>query len=432
MISKLSLRIFRLFLLLCAFNSGAQEISYQKLFHYSRFSDPSEIIVCNDKDYLLVGSVFNPSGSDWDFYAVKISVGGKILWQKKYDSAKQMNKANAVSQLSSDSSYILSGSSEYLMVDKNGKVILAKSFNTNQFFVQHIREVKGEGFIVHGYYNWPNPERNGVVLMMLDPSFNVKWTKYYGNTEPGNVRGAFTISKDNGYLLAYGNGAEYGNLTLIKTDNNGNVLSGKVFGDKEGLNNLRVYDAATLTNGDFIISGNIKSLKSPVLVKFNSNGELVWANKYLNFFEISEYVGVNKNSNDEIVFCCIGKTKDKRSDAYLTKIDTEGHVIWSKAYGSKISDRPCDFKIVKDSSFVILASQSDTTKNDFYMIKTGFGGRIGCNEKDGQTIAFPVNFSFLKDIKVETASLSGLAGILINFKEEDAGLDFDICPPTLY
>lgn len=429
MITKLSLQILMLLFLLSVFHSGAQEVSFQKTFRYSKFSEPGQIIVCRDQGYLMVGSVLDPATSDWDMYAVKTSSKGKVLWQKKYGIPTQQDKARAIVQLS-DSSYIVGGHSKYTKLDKKGNIILAKAFNTNEFNLQHLREVKGEGIIAHGYYNWMNPARTGVALMMLDTSLNVKWAKYYENIEPGNVRGAFTILNDNGYLLAYGNGAaEYGNLTIVKTDNNGNYQWGKVIGGNAGLINLRVYDAVTLANGDFIISGNIKSSKAPVLVKFNSSGEVLWTNTYFSFFSISEYVGINKNTNDEIVFCCVGKTKDKGNDAYLTKIEADGRVKWSKAYGSKIFDAPIDFKIVKDSSYVILASHSDTTKNDFYLIKTGFDGRAPCNEKDVQIDAVPAKFTFLKDIKVETSSVSGLAGTPLNFKQEDAGSYFDLCFP---
>lgn len=437
MIAKTSVCLIRFFLFISTFNSVAQEISFQKSFHYSRLNEPAKIIVCKDQGYLMVGDVFNTLTLDWDFYAIKTKSDGVVLWRNKYGISKQNDNAKIVAELS-DGNYIIGGITVYknnlplclVKVNKDGKIILTKAFYGNDFMIQNIKEVKGEGFIVHGYYHRFNPERNGIVLMMLNQSLNITWKKTYENVEPGNVRGAFTITKDKSCILAYGNGGEYGNLSLIKTDNEGIIEWNKVYGDKEGINNLRVYDAETLSNGDFIISGNIKSQNSaPVLVKLNSEGELIWANRYFNFFTISEYVGINKNTNDEIVFCCKGKTKDKRSDAYLTKIDANGNVLWSKAYGTKVFEMPHDFKIVKDSSYIILASQRDSLVTDFYMVKTGFSGRIDCNEKDVQIAALPLNFSFLKNIKVIFGSESGATEVLLNFIQQDAGIDLDLCPP---
>jgi hypothetical protein len=436
MISKAHVCLTWLLLLTKIVVSEGQEIGFQKTFRYSRSTEASEIIACKDHGYLIVGSVFNPVTNDWDFYASKISSGGKVIWKNKYGIAKEYDKANAAAELSDGSFLVIARSSSplcFIKINKDGKIISSKGFNGNDFFVQHIKEVKGEGFMLHGYYNRINPERNGVVLMMLNQSLEITWTKYYENIEPGNVRGAFTITKDNGCMLAYGNGAaEYGNLTLIKTDKKGNIEWGEVLGDKEGLNNLRVYDAETLSNGDVVISGNIKSQRVPVLVKINSEGELIWASKYNGFFKIAEYVGVHKNSNDEIVFCSVGKIQDKRDDVFLTKIDAAGKVLWSKAYGTSYFDNPRDFQTVKDSSYIILALQSDTMQNDFYIIKTGFGGRSNCNEKDVSIFAHPVNFSFLKDIKVEIAALTGGKEVQVDLLTEDAGMDIDICPPAPY
>jgi hypothetical protein len=436
MISKAHLCLTALLLLTKIVVTEGQEIGFQKTIRYSRFTEPSVIIVCKDHGYLIVGSVFNPIKKDWDFYASKISSGGKVLWKNKYGMAKEYVKSNAVAELS-DGSFLLiaRGSSPlfFIKIDKDGKIISSKGFNGNDFFVQHIKEVKGEGFMLHGYYNRINPERNGVVLMMLNQSLEITWTKYYENIEPGNVRGAFTITKDNGCMLAYGNGAaEYGNLTLIKTDKKGNVEWGKVLGDKEGLSNLRVYDAETLSNGDVIISGNIKSQRVPLLIKINSKGEIIWTLKYNGFFKIAEYIGVRKNMNDEIIFCSVGKMQDKRDDVFLTKIDAAGKVLWSKAYGTRFFDNPRNFQIVNDSSYIVLALQSDSTLNDFYIIKTGFGGRSKCNEKDISIFAYPVNFSFLKDIKVAVATLTGWTEVQVDLIVEDAGMDMDICTPAPY
>jgi len=165
----------------------------------------------------------------------------------------------------------------------------------------------------------------------------------------------------------------YGNdIFIVKYDNNGNVLWAKNAGVPESNNNLSYCRGESMTvdeNGNCIITGifygdSIIFDKTPLknsadnnynvfVVKYNTNGEVVWADCAKNTtYASGKSISSDKNGNlyltgyfvtDSISFGDILLEGTVTSTAdhggiFLVKYDPAGNVVWAHSFGKTPSD----------------------------------------------------------------------------------------------
>ena len=169
---------------------------------------------------------------------------------------------------------------------------------------------------------------------------------------------------------------DFGKSVLYKLK--GEKVWSKTFG---GSNDETIKSVITTKDGGFLVIGYTKSSDGDVidasdniedawLSKYNSEGDLLWSKTYGGSLDDYSYSAVELENGDFVV---AGYTKSVDGDVssnlgmhdfFVFKIDFNGNLIWSKTYGYTSHDHA--HKIIK------------TTDNGFFVVGfTDYSGGIG-------------------------------------------------------
>ena len=125
-----------------------------------------------------------------------------------------------------------------------------------------VQQTSDGGYIITGEINSynENPYRDGDLwLIKTDEDGDTMWTKIYGGSE-GEVGYSVQQTSDGGYIIT-GYTSSYGewpgDVWLIKTDENGDTLWTKTYGDSEHTD--EGYSVQQTSDGGYIITGRTKS-----------------------------------------------------------------------------------------------------------------------------------------------------------------------------
>jgi len=189
--------------------------------------------------------------------------------------------------------------------------------------------------------------------------FNIKtqnfvWAKYRQTGSSGGHISATAIDFDgNNLIIGAQSRINYDGSWLLKVDLNGNILWQKII--RLGVAEYSVMDVVFDGTNYVYLIRNISG-ENPTLVKFGSNGNLIWAKNYdFNAYDyaykllkdIDGYVVVGfKCSN----FNCANSNNDS---IFVFKTDFNGNIIWSKLYSSGVAGRAYDIALDYDGNYLI-------------------------------------------------------------------------------
>jgi len=135
-----------------------------------------------------------------------------------------------------------------------------------------VQQTSDDGYIVAGY---TYVDSGDILLIKTDANGNVIWAKTYGGTHND---WAFSVQQtsDGGYIVAgYTDsfGAGYYDIFLIKTDANGNIIWAKTYG---GTDYDNAYTVQQTSDGGYIVAGATWSFGAggAFLVKTDANGDI--------------------------------------------------------------------------------------------------------------------------------------------------------------
>ncbi|AXT52046.1 hypothetical protein D1818_14810 [Aquimarina sp. BL5] len=327
-------------------------VEWVKTFGGSGEDDALSIVESEDGGYVVFGytqsvdgDISDKDATDSDFWVLKISPEGTVVWSKTYggtgdDRGQRVIKTN-------DGGYALVGYSR----SADGDV--------------------SENAGLQDYW-----------MVKIDASGNLQWEKSFGF--PGIDR-AFSIvqTADNGYFLtgfldvtaSNGEGNDnrkksekhgVGEFWGIKLDASGNKEWRRYFG---GTNNDRSYDTVQTEDGGFLMIGSsesddfdISSTKGSYdfwVVKINTEGTKVWEKSY-GGSEID--VGYAIASSGDGKYVVVGDSRSDNgdisdpkgnADLWMIQIDGNGNLIWEKSLGGTEFDTARGIHTTQDGSFII-------------------------------------------------------------------------------
>ena len=230
-------------------------------------------------------------------------------------------------------------------------------------------------------------------LVKFDANGNRLWATYYGGPNDdfgeviatdalGNVYLAgFTQSSigiaSGGFQNTYGgpvNGGYYGDAFLVKFDADGNRLWATYYG---GLSDDYANGVATDSSGNVYLGGTtfsstniasggfqdtLRGSEDAFLVKFDANGNRIWATYYGGKFETfgngvattnlgNVYLAGGTLSPDGIASDGFQDTLGGINDAYLVKFDGNGNRLWATYYGGpNVNDYTDGYNVATDAS----------------------------------------------------------------------------------
>ena len=208
--------------------------SFAKTYGGTNYDGAFSVQHTSDGGYILAGWTDSFGAGDWDIFLIKTDANGNIIWAKTYGGT---NDDNAYSvQQTSDGGYIVAGMTWsfgagdwdifLIKTDANGNIIWAKTYGgTDDEEAYSVQQTSDGGYIVAGWTTSFGAGGYDIFLIKTDANGNIIWAKTYGGTSYDNARSVQQTS-DGGYIVA-GYTASFGaggDIFLIKTDENGNIV----------------------------------------------------------------------------------------------------------------------------------------------------------------------------------------------------------------
>jgi hypothetical protein len=237
-----------------------------------------------------------------------------------------------------------------------------------------VQQTTDGGFIITGYTNsFSYGAAKDVYLIKTDNNGDTLWSKTYGNwpTENGN---SVQQTSDGGFIIA-GYNFSYGDydIYLVKTDNNGDALWTKTFGGNGVDNGNSVQQT---TDGGYIIAGGTGSFVNGAgdiyLIKIDGNGNTLWNKTYGG---IDSDWGRSVQQTTDGGYIITGRTEsygNGEEDVYLIKTDSYGDSLWTKTFGGEYDDEGYSVQQTTDGGYVITGTTYSygNGEEDVYLIKT--------------------------------------------------------------
>lgn len=241
-------------------------------------------------------------------------------------------------------------------------------------FGHAVEQTSDGGYILIGQTNSFGPNQD-IYLVKTDELGNEIWSKTYDSGETDWGISAKQTS-DGGYILCGGwNGATSDSLVLIKTNSTGDVLwnyrfSGSI--DREvGQSVIETSDggfAACGFTGPF-------PYEDIFVVKTNSLGTLEWSKVFSG--SLKEIARTIRQTSDDGYFI-LGSTNSRgygEDDLYLLRLNAIGDTLWTKTYGTSLSEVGSSMCINSDGSIALIGYEYFNGGN-IYVVKVESNGTI--------------------------------------------------------
>lgn len=335
-------------------------IQWQKSLGGADSEEGAYVIQTADGGYLVAGSAAsrdcNLTGNHggYDFFVVKLSNKGDIIWQKMYGGSN--NDGASSLSISADGDYFIAGNTSsidgdvksnhggadwwIIKIDETGKLIWQKCLGgSKNEWVSSIQSTTDGGCILTG------PQESVTInhgidywLVKLDKSGNIQWQKTYGGTGLDEAR-CVRVTNDGGYIVAGYSGSYDGDVTgkrpsgtggydiwILKVDNTGNIQWKKCYG---GTANDFGYFIQPTSDGGYVVAGS----------SFSSNYDLT---------------------------CNSGKM-----DAWAFKLNSAGDFQWQKSFGGNDLDEFRCIQPLNDGSFIAVGSSSSPDIEGYHQLTPG-------------------------------------------------------------
>ncbi|MBL4654982.1 MAG: T9SS type A sorting domain-containing protein [Bacteroidia bacterium] len=250
-------------------------------------------------------------------------------------------------------------------------------------YCRSVRQTNDDGYIMVGV-----TERviDGVFedtyLIKTDENGDTLWIKALGGDLPENGSYSVQQTNDNGYIIT---GVTYGywgpmdhfDISLIKTNENGDTLWTKSYG---GTDDEYGYSIEQTIDGGYIICGITNSFgagnRDVYLIKTDWNGDTLWTRTYGG---ADSDFGLVVQPTTDLGYIIVGHTKSFGAgnyDIYLIKTDIIGDIQWTKTYGGTEYENGSSVQQTSDGGYIIAGSTYSfgAGNGDVYIIKTDENG----------------------------------------------------------
>jgi hypothetical protein len=179
-----------------------------------------------------------------------------------------------------------------------------------------------------------------------------------------------------GYKYSFG--LDSIDIFLIKTDANGNIIWAKTYG---GINWDEAYSVQQTSDGGYIVAGYTESFGAGgdiLLIKTDANGNIIWAKTYggINWDEAHS---VQQTSDGGYIVVGYTYSFGAGSNIFLIKTDANGNIIWAKTYRGISGDEAYSVQQTSDGGYIVAGRTYSFGAGtwDAFLIKTDADGNIG-------------------------------------------------------
>jgi len=328
-----------------------------------------ETVQITDNGYICGGS-FKRGVLPW---LVKVDKDGNLLWQKEYrrsvydsitgptgDEFTLIEKVPTGYLVARDYVVLPSGATAIWLMELNsaGNIVWEKAYadpgdRNIRLTAMSLRPTGGGGYLLGARIesSWEKK----VLVLKVDSQGEIAWQKTYQLSEEDFLQYIQKVSS--GGYLAVGytwNGTDY-DLWVLRLDNQGNLLWQKRYG---GLEWDFGYSVQEIAGNRFLVNAGTASFGQgnydAWILCLDSQGEVLWQKAYGG--PADDHLYLMEKIVDEYVFA--GTTYSfgtGLSDAWLVALDGQGQILWQRVYGGGVGEEIWDIKFSEAEEALLAA-----------------------------------------------------------------------------
>ena len=362
----------------------AYQTVWQKIYGGSDDDIARGVVMLENGDNAVIGECKSFNAERSDICVTRINSKGQTLWRKLL-GGKKSDRGMAITR-AKDGNLLLLGSGKSfnsnadrdLYVAKlslEGKLIWEKSFGGNRDeFAGGIAGTNSGGVLVVGdTESYSKKGYRDIYILMLDKDGNEISKRTIGGKLNDEAKSLTRTTDGNFMVVGSREVSRSGNsdFFLLKLDQKGRKIWARTMGesDHDVLNGV----APTL-DGGVVATGATRSFGSEQtdlsVMNFNKDGKLIWHKIYgFKYYDEGNAITMTKNGG----YLIAGTTNSMGKgdfDNYIIGLNPKGSLIWSKLYGGENKDIAHAVTRTTDGG-IIIVGESDSFKRakDFYMIK---------------------------------------------------------------
>jgi hypothetical protein len=361
------------------------QAQWEKIFGGTGREFSGSVHVTSDGGYIIIGNSNSFDQGRNAVYLVKTDSLGNLMWETNVGDG--YGGQGYSSQVANDGGYIITGLTSSRLGEK--AVYLLKTDSNGVLEWENTFKGKGSsagwsvqvaidgGYIIAGYTKASVAEGgNNVYLVKTDLRGELEWEKYFGGTYYDRGH-SVQVTGDGGYIIAGETesfGAGKSDVYLIKTNSNGELEWNKTYGGPE---NDIGWCVRVTSDGGYIIAGLTDSYgvggSDVYLVKTDSNGKLMWEKAFGRAgYDRGYCVQVTDDGGYVISGFVTASNVSLGYDVYLVKTDSNGDLEWEKTFGGPDHDMGWCVQVTSDGGYILTGTTSryySTRKEDILLIK---------------------------------------------------------------
>jgi len=337
--------------------------------------------------YVIAGATYSYGSGSTDVYLLKMDSYGNEIWEKTFggpykDWAQYILKTE-------DGGYVVVGGTESF--GKGSVDILLVKYSPegeqswyrtyggyDRDWARHVEQTRDGGFIIVGGTESYGAGSTDVYLVKIDNNGDQEWNMVFGGS--GRDVGYFVKELDEGGYIVVGGTESFGgseDIYVIKVDPYGGSIWERVYG---GNLKDRGYSFLVLDNDNILIVGYTETSEAGnadvCLLMLDSDGNVLWSRAYGGpKWDWGKYIV----KTEDMGYLIVGGTQSfgiGKTDVYLLKVNFNGDIQWSKTYGNVLVDMGSGICPTPDGGFVIAGESTNefTGKSDVLIIKVDSAG----------------------------------------------------------
>lgn len=362
--------------------------SCMKVYKMPGIQNPYVILQISEKGFVIGGETFSTNGDNSKSLIIKLDSEGNILWKRRFGSkhTDDNRHSHAAAILITDDEEIIVVGNEVISSDltgdnvgysayirkigKSGEIIWSKYNNYESYFLYFTAVKKvGSGFIVYGDARCCElgecllPVNYGTMLTMSDNGAVIKTTK----TNKGYSGEQYSIDRVSGSV---GNGSV---SWVSKWSATGKIAWSFSFKYE---NRIEHASITKTSDGGFILSGrsindNKYGAESILLMKVSKSGRIEWRRNIHGRPDVDgKIITINDIGGGYMLFWSGNTDRGGYPTIMVDMLDTNGNVIWSKAYGGKNTVVLDSVNYIPDQGYVVVGRMNSRSEDpDIFLLK---------------------------------------------------------------
>lgn len=279
-----------------------------------------------------------------------------------------------------------------IKLDVDGNLLWRQiiNFGDNHNYIDEFEIIDDNNFL----FTYSNTDTLACTVTLTDSIGNLIWTNYYLTPEYNTYQGAYArdifIENENSIYLT---GTRADSVFIFKINSDGDLIWSNIF---QNFDNFKT-DGRSIgikSNGDIIIGVQFRrglwDTDTRVGVyNCDNNGNLENIIIYSDSSSKQGLVDMLLTESDQIFLIGEGYNSPNFTDAFITKVNSDGSLLWTQYFGSPNYDYIFGASITEDNEILVCGSKrywEYYSHHDIWAFKTDLNGNLLWNyikESDG-------------------------------------------------